>query len=94
MSNPFHELGLPDDATRSEVEAAWRHLRSLYHPDKGGDNDKFISLMQAYTKAVAIAPEERTITCPDCQGTGRRRVVGGFYESYVQCRLCRGAGRL
>ena len=37
----------------SEVEAAYRRLRSQYHPDKGGDPKKFHEIQMAYEKFIA-----------------------------------------
>jgi molecular chaperone DnaJ len=37
--NAFTELGLPSDATESEVKAAWRRLVSQWHPDRNESAD-------------------------------------------------------
>lgn len=38
---PFHVLGLPDGASRGEIQAAYRRLASQHHPDNGGDAEEF-----------------------------------------------------
>lgn len=45
-------LGVPADAGRQAVEAAWRRLRSELHPDKpSGDHQRFIAAQAAYDRA-------------------------------------------
>lgn len=41
-------LGVPQDASAAAVESAYRRLRSLHHPDRGGDADTFHEIQQAY----------------------------------------------
>ena len=38
-------LGLPFDADKSLIKKRFRELCKTYHPDDGGDIDKFIELM-------------------------------------------------
>ena len=38
-------LGLPFDADKSLIKKRFRKLCKTYHPDDGGDIDKFIELM-------------------------------------------------
>jgi hypothetical protein len=42
--------GLPYDADAAAVKKRFRELAKLYHPDTGGDADKFIALMEDYKK--------------------------------------------
>jgi len=46
-------LGVPRNATRDEIEAGWRRLRSLHHPDKGGNPQTFQAVKEAYEAAIA-----------------------------------------
>lgn len=41
-------LGLPMTATLEEVKKKYRELAKQYHPDTGGDKEKFIKLNTAY----------------------------------------------
>lgn len=61
-SSPFNILGIPqwviDEALKNEsdhqllkvAESQFRNLSRLYHPDMGGDGDKFIELVDAYAE--------------------------------------------
>ena len=48
MNNPYKILGLKKDASDNEIKAAYRKLSKKYHPDHGGDKDKFNEICQAY----------------------------------------------
>ena len=42
------KLSLPYDADIAAVKKRFRELAKQYHPDKGGDSQKFIELMEIY----------------------------------------------
>jgi curved DNA-binding protein CbpA len=46
--NLYDELGLPTNATFDEIKQKYRTLAQIYHPDKGGDEEKFKRIKQAY----------------------------------------------
>ena len=46
--NPYEELGLNYNASDSEIKKAYRKLAVKHHPDKGGDEDKFKKISNAY----------------------------------------------
>ena len=48
IKNYYKELGLKQNATRNEIKSAYRLLAKKYHPDTGGDNEKFLSLQLAW----------------------------------------------
>ena len=50
--NSFETLGLSKDATSEEVNVAFRKLSMIHHPDKGGNNDKFIEIVEAKNKCL------------------------------------------
>jgi len=48
MKNFYRQLGLKENATRTEIKSAYRLLAKKYHPDTGGDNEKFLALQLAW----------------------------------------------
>ncbi len=48
MKNFYKELGIKNNATRNEIKSAYRLLAKKYHPDTGGDNEKFLALQLAW----------------------------------------------
>ena len=48
MNNFYKQLGLKKDATKTEIKSAYRLLAKQYHPDTGGDNEKFMALQLAW----------------------------------------------
>jgi hypothetical protein len=45
-------LGLPAYAGLQDVKKRFRELAMVYHPDHGGDGEKFITLMDIYEKII------------------------------------------
>lgn len=45
-------LELPHDADFGNIKSRFRELAKRYHPDSGGDADKFIELMDNYQKLI------------------------------------------
>jgi hypothetical protein len=48
LSEAYHILGLPSQATPTEVKAAYRRLAAKVHPDQGGSAADFIRVRAAY----------------------------------------------
>ena len=46
--DPFSILGVSPDASEDEIKKAYRKLCRKYHPDVGGDANKFDELTKAY----------------------------------------------
>ncbi len=47
--NYYDVLGVKRDATDDEIKKAFRKLAAKYHPDRGGDEQKFKEVSEAYT---------------------------------------------
>ena len=48
MKDFYKQLGLNQNATRNQIKSAYRLLAKKYHPDTGGDNEKFLALQIAW----------------------------------------------
>jgi len=48
QSESFEVLGVSENASRSEIDTAYRKLAAKHHPDKGGVAETFIKIRQAY----------------------------------------------
>jgi molecular chaperone DnaJ len=49
MSDHYTTLGLERNATKEEIKKAFRKLVMEHHPDKGGDENKFKEINEAYS---------------------------------------------
>jgi hypothetical protein len=45
-------MGLPADSGSEEIKKKFRELAKKYHPDKGGDPERFIELMDNYNRLI------------------------------------------
>lgn len=57
MKDYYDILGVPHDATPEQIRQAFYKLAHRYHPDKGGDPEKFKEINEAYR--VLSDPEKR-----------------------------------
>jgi hypothetical protein len=48
--NLLSMLGLCEGAAMEDIKKRFRELALKYHPDKGGDSEKFIEILDAYKK--------------------------------------------
>lgn len=76
MKNPYHILGISESASDSEVKKAYRKLAKEHHPDRGGDDDKFKEIADAY----------ETLTDPrkKSQWKNQSRFGGGFDDQFFE----------
>ena len=44
----YDVLGVKRDASEKEIKSAFRKLAQKYHPDAGGDENKFKEISEAY----------------------------------------------
>lgn len=87
----FELLGLPDDATLTQVRAAYRLKAAEHHPDIGGDAAEFVRLREAYETAYQIA---ENAPCEFCEGKGRIGTgQNSFAKLVMRCAACRGTGK-
>ena len=56
MLKNYEKLGLTYGATNDEIKKAYKKLAREYHPDKGGDPEKFKEISQAYSELTSTDP--------------------------------------
>jgi DnaJ-class molecular chaperone len=54
----YDVLGVSKTATQDEIKSAYRKLAKIHHPDRGGNEEKFKSINEAYQ--VLSSPDKRT----------------------------------
>ena len=52
-NDSFTVLGLDSNANMEDVKAAYRKLSMQHHPDKGGNNERFIEITEARDKCLS-----------------------------------------
>jgi curved DNA-binding protein len=57
MSDHYQTLGIPRTANADEIKRAYRKMAAQYHPDKGGDTEKFQEVQKAYS--ILSDPQSR-----------------------------------
>ena len=81
-------LGVSKSASQDEIKKAFRKLAQKYHPDAGGDEDKFKEINEAY--AVLSDPEKKAQY--DRFGTVGDFGAGGFNWSDIFGNMANGEG--
>lgn len=46
--NPFAVLGVPNNSSKEVCRKAYRKLSKLHHPDRGGSEEKFKEIVNAW----------------------------------------------
>lgn len=59
MANYYETLGVSKNASDKELKTAFRKLAAKYHPDAGGDEEKFKQINEAYN--TLKDPQKRTM---------------------------------
>jgi len=54
--DPYEILGINQNASETEVKKAYRDLARKCHPDKGGTEEKFKEINEAYTQIIDGSP--------------------------------------
>ena len=57
MNDYYQILGVSKNATQAEIKQAYRRLALKYHPDRGGDSERFKKINEAYQ--VLSDPQKR-----------------------------------
>ncbi len=57
--NFYEILGVPKNATENDIKKAYRSLAKKHHPDKGGDEEEFKKITQAYETLVNPESKEK-----------------------------------
>jgi molecular chaperone DnaJ len=79
MSNYYDILGVSKDASQEDIKKAYRKLAIQHHPDKGGDENVFKQVAQAYE--TLSDPEKRKSY--DLFGEQGNNMRGGFGNSDI-----------
>lgn len=88
-----HELlGVKEDASRREINAAYRKLAKKYHPDvRGGDAGKFQQLTDAYSVLTSRPEGEVRHAGPSVEAYVGKRVERGVFSKWLSGVLRRRA---
>lgn len=92
LSNKYY-AERPDSATLKQMR---RKDFIKYHPDKGGDADKFIEVAMAWDRVIeyVVSEEFRKMNaCEECEGRGfiEKKIPFGYTET--KCKKCKGTGK-
>jgi DnaJ-class molecular chaperone len=58
MKNYFNILGITENASEEDIKKAYRKLAMKHHPDRGGDQNQFQEIQEAYS--VLTDPQKRS----------------------------------
>jgi len=78
MNNPYATLGVAKNATDEEIKRAFKKLAMKHHPDRGGDEQQFKKINEAY--AILSDPERKQQY--DNPGFNFRSTTNGFHDVF------------
>jgi DnaJ family protein A protein 2 len=83
--NFYTRLGVLKNASASEIKEAYLKLAVIYHPDKGGDEDDFKNLREAY-EAVSVSNTTEESEPEDLAGnkTSVKKKPGDNFDDVIQ----------
>ena len=79
--DPYKVLNIPKDAGDDEIKKAYRKLALEHHPDKGGDEDRFKQINEAYS-ILSDAGKRREYEASQQFGGGFNFSFGGFEDVF------------
>ena len=78
--DPYQTLNVPRGASDAEIKKAFRNLAAQHHPDKGGDEEQFKKINEAYS---VIGTHEKRQEYEASQNSGGfGDVFGGFGDIF------------
>ena len=82
MTNPYSVLGVSQTASEDEIKQAYRKLAKQHHPDRGGDEEKFKAVNEAYDNIKNPQPKQPEY--PQGFGPDGFQGMGGFEDLFRQ----------
>ena len=80
VESNYDILGITEGSTEKEIRNAFRRLALRYHSDKGGENDQFIKIKQAYEDLKICKKYPET----DLEKIRKSRVYSGDSEENIR----------
>ena len=78
--SPYEILGVSKDSSKSEIKKAYRKLALENHPDKGGDEEKFKRISEAYS---VLSDDQKRSQYDAMQDGGMRMNFGDFFRNFT-----------
>lgn len=93
MTNYYKVLGIDADASPEDIKTAYRKLAHTHHPDKGGCEEKFKEINEAYATLSSPAnrteyDNARTMRQPNMNSW--EDVFGDFFRNVAKRKAARG----
>ena len=85
MKNFYDTLGVAETASEKEIKNAFKALAKKYHPDQGGDEDKFKEINEAYDtlKNSEKRQEYDAMRKYGTRGSGRNQQGNDFFSEDI-----------